>query len=346
MPVLMDPSRAQFESDPGLPGLPRALDPEVVGAALAERLRIGDATGVPRVTFVRVVAYKPGRRCLIEYQIEVPTARGTLHLTLLGKMRVNRYGNSGYRQLRSFWEAGFDDRSADGISVPEPVATVPALNMWLQRKVDGEVATALLAAGPPRDLAQRIARAVHKLHACGVTPDRRHTIDDELRILDRTLPEVSAARHDLAPRIGRLLNACGRLGGLLRDPVPCGSHRDFYADQVIVSAGRLYLIDFDLYCDADPGLDVGNFIGHVTEHSLRVRGDADALAGFERELEDAFVGEAGEDVSWAVRVYTALTIARHVYLSTRVAGRVHLTEALLHLAERRVLEAAADGGHA
>ena len=46
----------------------------------------------------------------------------------------------------------------------------------------------------------------------------------------------------------------------------------------------LWLIDFDLYCLGDPGLDAGNFIGHVTEQALRQYGDAHRLARFEQGM--------------------------------------------------------------
>src|SRR5437773_3836244 len=31
----------------------------------------------------------------------------------------------------------------------------------------------------------------------------------------------------------------------------------------------VWLLDFDLYCQGDPALDIGNFVGHLTEQSLR-----------------------------------------------------------------------------
>jgi hypothetical protein len=113
---------------------------------------------------------------------------------------------------------------------------------------------------------------------------------------------------------------------------------------VLVSNGRLYLLDFDLFCEADPGLDVGNFLGHLTELGLRIYGDAGALAAVERRLEDRFVALAGERVRWSVRVFAALTIARHVYLSTRFPDRSRLTGALLTVAEQRLRSVAAEGG--
>jgi hypothetical protein len=38
----------------------------------------------------------------------------------------------------------------------------------------------------------------------------------------------------------------------------------------------------------------------------------------------------------AVQVYTTLTLARHIYLSTRLPDRNHLTEKLLRVCETRL----------
>lgn len=336
-----------LESDPELPTLGAALDPVTALAALRDRLSsLPGAAGALRLRSIRVAAYKPRRRCLVEYELDVARRDGSIAtMVVLGKIRANRFGNSGYRQLRAFWKAGFAADSRDGISVPEALATIPALRMWVQRKVDGRVATDMLSGPGGIGVAEKIAEAVQKLHTAGVAPERRHTMADELQILERCLREVASAEGSLASRLGRLVDACRRAGEMLPEPAWCGSHRDFYSDQVIVADGRLFLIDFDLYCEADPGLDVGNFIGHVTEHSLRLLGTADALVVVERTLEDRFVALAGESARWAVRIYAALTIARHVYLSTRFPERARLTGALLALAEDRLQVIAAEGGY-
>ena len=103
-----------------------------------------------------------------------------------------------------------------------------------------------------------------------------------------------------------------------------------------MDGARLWLIDFDLFCAGDPGLDVGNFLGHVTEQSLREHGKAGALAGAEQALEQRFVELAGENVRASVSAYTTLTLARHVYLSTQFPERQKFTEQLLELCESRL----------
>jgi hypothetical protein len=331
--ALIDP--LGVTNDPAMSSLAAALDPAEVRRRFRGRLRpLTGENGLPHLRTIRVTRYKPGRRCVIEYDLEVerPDAAPEM-VTLIGKVRRLRSGKSGYRLLSALWEAGFGADSADGITVAEPIGVVPEFRMWLQRKVQGQVATDLLAAPGGEDLVRRIAEAAHKVHRAGVLAKRRHTMNDELRILHERLPSVARSEPRWAWRIQRLLDACDRLGAGTLEPEPCGIHRDFYADQVIVAGPRLCLIDFDLYCEGDPALDIGNFLGHIREQSLRSLGDPEALADLEVAMEEQFVELAGERTRPAVRAYKLLTLARHVQLSTLFPERRPFTGNLLELCE-------------
>jgi thiamine kinase-like enzyme len=208
--------------------------------------------------------------------------------------------------------------------------------MWLQYKAPGVSATQLLTEAGGVGLARRIAEAIHKLHQSGIPSPRRHTMADELRILHERLSLVARMQPQWGDRLERILDACDRLGAATPEPTLRGIHRDFYADHVIVDGPRLYLVDFDLYCAGDPGLDIGNFVAHLTEQSLRTLGDPTALRDREQALEDRFVELAGEATRVAVRAYAILTLARHIYLSTQFAERRPFTECLLHMCEQRL----------
>src|SRR5881409_2271035 len=320
--------------DRTMPTLELALDPSVAQQQLGRRLsRLAGRDGCVHVRAIRVTRYKPGRRCVIEYDVDVrrPDAEPE-SVVLVGKVRVRRYGKSGYRLLDAFWHAGFQSDSADGISVPEPVGAVGAFRMWLQRKVPGRAATDFLAAPEGLALARMIAEAACKVHGAGIPAQRRHTMADELEILRTHLSTLAPPGSRWAGRIARLVDAADRLGAAIPEPTPRGIHRDFYADQVIVDDGRLFLVDFDLYCEGDPALDIGNFLGHVTEQSLRKLGDPEALVDQERAMEERFVELCGVAPA-AIRAYATLTLVRHVYLSTLFPERRPFTQSLIELCE-------------
>ncbi len=339
--VTLDPFGVR--ADPRMPFVGRALDPTVVERHLLSRL--AGTPGAPTrlaVRAIRTVRYKPGRRCVIEYDVE-RTSPGMAPevMTLVGKVRARGADTATFRLLEALRSRGFDDASADGISVPEPVAVIPELGLWLQRKVPGSAATAELAGPHGVAVAGRLAVAAHKLHEAGVPTWRRHTMADELQILHHALGSLAARRPDWAQRLDRLLRACDRLGAATPSGPPRGVHRDFYPDHALLDGPRLYLLDFDLYGEGDPALDIGNCAGHLTEYSLRALGDARALADREAALEDRFVELAGEPTRPAVRAYAALTLVRHVSLSTQFAERQPFTAALLELCEERLSSRAA-----
>jgi hypothetical protein len=324
--------------DPAMPTLAPALDPGEAQQQFGHGLpRLSGENGVVNLRAIRVTRYKPLRRCIIEYDVatERPDAPSET-ATLIGKVRVKRSGKSGLELMEKAWNAGFSADSRDGISVPEPIGLIESFHMWLQRKVSGRTATELLAEPNGKMLAQKIAEAAHKLHLSGIPPKRSHSLADELRILHERLPAVAQENPRWERRITRLLEACERLAVTLPEPIPQGIHRDFYADQVIVDGPRLYLIDFDLYCSGDPALDIGNFMAHITEQSLRCYGDPSVLQDSERALEERFLELAGQSMRLAVRTYATLTLVRHIHLSTLFPERRHLTGQILELCEERL----------
>jgi hypothetical protein len=325
-------------ADAALPTVALALSPSAVKAAFKRGLpRLAGEEGHVVVKSIRVTRHKPGKRAVIEYDVRVEQdGLRTRKAILIGKIRAKRSGNEGFRLLELLWEAGFHDDSADGVSVPEPIGVLPKFRMWLQRKVHGTVASEALAGRHGLDVARRVAAGIHKVHRANVPADRAHTMADELQILRECLQKVSQAHPAWKARLDRIGVTCDRLGASIGTPRCCGIHRDFYPAQVIVSRSRLYLIDFDLYCLGDPALDVGNFIGHMTEESLRLRGDAAALRPFEQALEDRFVELSGPSLRPAVHAYTTLTLVRHIYLSTQFPERAPLTECLIELCEQRL----------
>ena len=323
--------------DPKMSFLRKALDPLKVERQFAYHLPhlFGYRTRA-RLQVIRVTRYKPGRRCIIEYDVRGGRPGAESEMTLVGKVHPRGVEESSYRLFQALWSAGFESESRDGVSVPEPLGIIPEFKMWVQRKVSGVPSGELLAGPNGTILARRIAEAAHKLHNAGVQSHRRHTMADELRILHERLPSVAHLKPQLTGRLEKLLAACDELGASLPEPTFRPIHRDFYQDQVLVDGSRLYLLDFDLYCEADPGLDIGNFIGHLTELSLRRFGAPAALSEQEDALENRFVELSGESSRVSVRAYTTLTLVRHIYLSTQFSERHPYTETLLEICEQRL----------
>lgn len=300
----------------------QAVQPELVKPLLETALKL--QPGGSNLFAIRVVRHKPGRRCLIEYDIESAANRQTV----IGKVRAKGLDSNAFNTQHRFRESG--------IEVPEPLGTVPELHMWLQRKVAGTVLTSHVGTCHGPELMNRVAEVIHSVHGAGIPSRRTHSMDDELAILHERLSGLASRRPSLARRIARVLRGCERIGSKLAPTEPCGIHRDFYADQLLVSADSLCLLDLDLYCYGEASLDIGNFIGHLIEYSLRHSGNPYALDNHVRALRDRYLALSGQPCAQAIETYTTLTLARHIELSTRFPDRRFTTMCLLELCEKRL----------
>lgn len=323
-----------IEFDPEMPFLRPALDVPSAQEALRESLCRDERARDVILTAARLVRHKPGRRCLIQYDIQLQRDGGAWEpMTLLGKARAKGVDRITLDLSRHLRRAGFSEECDDGICVPEPMGAVPRFNMWLQRKIAGMPVAGLLEGPQAGFWGRRIAEAAHKLHAGHFPAPRRHTMTDELMILHQRLAEVADSEPRSAGRLHRILEACNQVGEATPEIRASGIHRDFYPDQVLINGARIYLVDLDLFCLGDPALDIGNFLAHLTEQALRRLGDPFALAQCQAAVRERFLDLSGHDRRPAVDAFTVLSLVRHIYLSTRIPGREGCTLALIELCE-------------
>ncbi|MBE9070812.1 phosphotransferase [Leptolyngbya cf. ectocarpi LEGE 11479] len=329
--------------DPKIPFLETALNPRQAKYQFC--MFIPD---IQQVTAAKLLRHKLGRRALIEYRIDTHSGP----LTLLGKIRAKGTDYNSYYIQQALWNRGFDDNSADGYSVPKPVGVIPEWRMWLQRKVPGVAATELLPTTSGVAVCRRIAGLAHKLHGTPMPTAKQQTLTDELDILHTRLPQVAQKYPHWQPRIEKILDACNQLVARhsATDHTAVGIHRDFYSDQVLVDCElisqrwryRIWLVDLDLYCQGHPALDIGNFIAHITEQSLREMDNPNAMVDREAALRDTFIdtfstpGLPAKSLRYEIELYTFLTLVRHIHISTHIAERNHCTEAILALCETRL----------
>lgn len=321
--------------DPSMPWLADALNVELAEVTLRRTAMLTgmDAPSI-KVRSARVTRHRPGRRCMVEYRVEARSG-GSLHeFNLLGKVRTKGLDRETLRVVAALREAGFSADSVDGISVPEPAGVIPEWRMTLSLKVEGSMMSEHLSGAARTRYAERVADVARKIHESGVTSRRNHSMADELAVLDVALSQAADARSSLASRIREVSAACREIA---RDSVPgrvAGIHRDFYGDQIIVSGDRLFVLDLDQFCNGDTSLDIGNFLAHITEQSIRLRGEASAFDDARHRLLEHAVRNGGERET--ILVYDLLTLARQLWISTRIPHRNHITAIILAECERRL----------
>ena len=327
-------------NDPKMPFLVQALNPlEVQHQVQHCSLPLINENEQVQLNAIRVIRYRPGKCCLLEYDLKLERLDASVeNITLVGKVLPSGRAWSTYHLVKSLWDAGFGDNSEDGISVPEPMGVIPEFQMWLQRKVPGELATKLLAEASGVALAKRMVQAIHKLHQAGIPTSRRHTMADELRTVHERLLLIAQMKPQWTQRLERLLDAGARRVNTTPEPSFRGIHRDFHPDQVIVDGARLYLLDFDDYCEGDPAIDLGSLLVYFTKKSLLTFGTPDGLAEQEKVVTESFLQLSGQTTCAAVSAYKTFRLLRLIYkdLITEVPVRCQLAEIVLELCERRL----------
>lgn len=316
-------TQAGIDLDPGLPALTRALDPTSAELAIRELLSDSETRGLGQLAEIRILRHRPGRRCVILYSFEGNAIgdRGG-QVRFVGKIRskgVNRRSDGVARALRA---RGFSETGAFGFTVCDPLGVVTELDMTVQRFYSGPCMTELVSKGTATT--ERFAKlgiALAELHTDGVLTDRRHTVGNELAILEERLPRVAVKAPILAEQIQRLLESARPVAEALVSRPVCPIHRDFYPDQVIAGSADLVLLDLDLYTMGDPALDVGNFVAHVREQGLRELGDVRAFRDAENAFVESYLATSSKTFLDDVEKWTHLSLLRHVDISWRIEQR-------------------------
>jgi thiamine kinase-like enzyme len=333
MNILTEPMN--FPTEPKMPFLEDAFNPLIVERLFNQHLTdLHQGQGKIELESIRLIRHKIGKRCLIEYQIRIVFPYGEdQSMTLLGKIRAKGLDQSTYQLNQNLWQQGFNSESVDQIMIPQPIGVIPEFQMWLQRRVTGVNSTDLLTQETGIDLVSKIAVAIHKLHQVNIPLQKTHTMIDELSILHQRLGKMIDAYPYWQKRLERLLKLCDRLGENTKPLAVKGIHRDFYPDQILVNGENLYLLDLDLYCQGDIAVDVGNFMAHLTEQSLRCLENPDALTDQEIAFKDHYLKLVGKNDDQAIESSKILTLVRHISISEQISERQPFTSALIDLCE-------------
>jgi aminoglycoside phosphotransferase (APT) family kinase protein len=327
------PSVPATPDDPALPTLASALHPATAADLILPLLATRLGFNSPRITEVHLRRHKPGRRCLIEYQIA--PGDGTPPVSVFAKLRRRGVDALNFAFLQALSANGFHPDALDGIAIPAPLGAVPSLGLVLHQRVAGTPLTQRLSDPDAPHLVVRTAEALLKLHRTRHTLPRRHAVTDELDHLEVQLSQTAEALPQLRQRILGVLDDCHRLEERLPAARPVLLHRDFYPDQILVDGSRLWIVDLDLAAVGDPALDAGNFIAHLIEHGLRFQDDSTALAPVIQAFRAHYLGHSEVAVE-SLHAWTTLALARHIAISHRMTERNHTTPRLVALCEERL----------
>ncbi len=248
--------------DPELPVVPDLLDHGRAAVLLARALG-ARAPARLEVLEAWVLRQKLGSRCTVGYRIG-PVCDGVPD-RVVAKAYADDTGERCYAAMTALTVArhGF---------LAEPLGYLPEERVLLQGWVDGdttlkELLQRSLSAGDPTVAVAaetglvRTGRALSHLHrgVASYAPARPYAA--ALARVRAELAEASATAPELAAGLGPVLDALAEVD--LRHPpgAPVPSHGSFRPAQVLVGGSGVTVIDLDAAGLAEPGADLGTFLG-------------------------------------------------------------------------------------
>ena len=331
--------------DPKMSFLYKALDPNYIAVLLLEMI---STTCKPLplnnicLSNINVLRYKPSKRCLIEYTIKYNNKNARPEfLKLLGKTSYHSNDLTTYKLAQNLWNSGFDSKSSDLVSIPQPIGTIPEIKMWFQTKIPGKspLESINLPGYDSIKLFKRIAFAIHKIHKKNIIVDKRkHTLSDEMRILEKRLTLVSEENPHWKYRLEDILKDCYNISKYLSYPKKTSIHRDFYHDQIIIdNRDRIYILDLDLYCEGDPAIDVGNFKAHLDELFIRNENESNLFfSNLGKILIDQYLMLSNLTNRLSINIYEILSLVRHISISREFPDRKNSTEKLISVCKKKI----------
>ncbi len=327
-----------FPSDPGLPGLAPATDPEEMKPIFARHLEPCRRAGSAPCGFTcEILHYKPRRSCTLHYTID-PGDLGDLGdrrrsggdgpapCRVYGKVARDDRGARNYRTLTAAWEASL--ASNGSWRAARPVAYLPRWQLLLQEAVPGRDFRLVFGELTPDDAdeaqleqARRhlegIASAVRGLQTAPIGPGPVKTFERLRAEQEKNLSYMDALQPRLAAEIAGIRRELERL----EPETPAGplvfSHGDFAHGNVLIDGERVGIIDFDKAGAAEPAYDVAYFLTHMWSFGIRHPRRMPHVTRLWKHLRNFYLELAPEVSSERLSLYEALDFSAYVLRNFR-----------------------------
>ncbi|MFQ5604701.1 MAG: aminoglycoside phosphotransferase family protein [bacterium] len=321
-----------FPADWRLPFLVPATDAEVMRKILTQVLGTErDAQAISAVS-VKVVQYKPQRKCLIQYQLQLHAPNQSELTTEFVYGKVFRKAERVFENLQKIHGAWH----SSVFEIPRPLGLVPELRLMLLSHLPGRHLSLLTESAGFGQLCQEIARGLLEFQQTPVLLDEVKGRSDELRELNTWGEEFARAWPKEAGRIRRLVAILG--SRLTCAPLLQGLvHGDFHVANLLVDSERLGLLDFENCFMGNPAIDVGSFYAQLKLLSLKVYADSQALQTSIEAFLETYLRGCTDDVRESVSTYCALSCLWCAYFQCLLrpvkAGWLERAHVMLQLCE-------------
>ncbi|MEZ4661180.1 MAG: ABC transporter transmembrane domain-containing protein [Caldilineaceae bacterium] len=241
-------------------------------------------------------------------------------------------------RIRGYWPD-------TGLILLESLPGKPQISEMLQARITGEEDAALpsiMLEEALRDCA-RVAGALHKVN---IQFSETRSFQSELDDLETYMPSVQQFSLALGMQMQHAMRRLQSYAETTTELPVCFSHGDYTYTQLIFDERTCGLVDFDTVCQAEPALDLGQFLAYMrlaarkAEFGLREKGgepielDVDALGA---QFVETYIRTAGlnaqqaEQLQARVAAYEIISLMRitlHSWQKMK-AGRLEIAAELL-----------------
>lgn len=346
-----------YPIDGDLPSLLTATDGPAMRSTLAQLLpSIGVQVQSDGDCSAELVDYGRQRRCTLRYHVGGTSEPGGT--VVYGKLTGDGSGALARDISEGLRAVGQRAPTGEAFRVPRVLAWLPELKLSLLETISGQDPIGELVKSRLRNkpepagtigLEQAVeacARIGAALHSSGLALGPRRSADDELASLRRALAHVER----ISPELGALLLPHYERVAAVAQQSPalplCFNHGDFTPGQFLFDGTDSGLIDLDSVCQAEPALDVAQYLTYLTVGGQKSKLSPEATRAFFTDLRTRFLqtyaGALGADLEQLgarVAVYTNMSLLRRVLRSwqkmkpVRIAGALQLLEESLDATE-------------
>ena len=226
---------------------------------------------------VELAHYGRMHRCVLRYHVEgrVAGQAAPEQRVIYGKVTDDGSGALTGPIIAALRERVLDSTSPARFNIPRALGYRPDLQLLLLEAIPGapQVARllgarlqgeqAMAGTATLEDMHDACARIAATLHTAPIPLGQRRTLDDEVAVLRAGFMSMQW----ISPELGALLQAQLERLTLYAEqinPLPlCFSHGDFTYTQLIFDGISSGLVDFDTVCQAEPALDLGQFLAYL-----------------------------------------------------------------------------------
>ena len=305
-----------FEDKP-FPALWSALNAEIMNGNLTPML--GDVCSASAVRFVhraKLLAYKPGKRAVIRYDLDQLECQK--YFSVYGKLYPEPYlSERAYKVMNTLHNEVF--RDSTDLDVPEPLGVIPNLGMLIFIPAEGKLLGDYIAM---RSLdGDEVVRAMELagkwlalLHTHKIPLEKEFKVENEVdnirdwaELVSKKYPDERKAATYIADY---LIQKTAKLDFSVRVPI----HKDFHYEHVLIDSG-LKVFDFDEMRLGDPNFDLAHFCANFYLLAYRNEEHTAAFTDLQNRFLDAYSNETGwqwDEKFLFFYVYSCLKIAKQL----------------------------------